>query len=381
VNRIALVLLVLAIFQQQHLYMIYRDALIAKYSPTDFGVSINEAYPQLLSPNGNSQLQDDLIANRAEWRALGKGWEGKTFVYNGTVIKTFTSGRSPFRNCAPGVLGEKWPTEIPGSLRFGGVHGANVTFEGFLPVLAYFMSSPSQSSPAEWHLVTPFLESGGLEQLAKRAYRDARGYREIDARYRPAFDRLLYSLGSLHEAGFCHDDVKPSNMFVKNDSHFVLGDLGNLRQIAHPYHSSRLWRENEQLADCRANDVLRALKSYLAFVQYAADDASQFNMDFFEGREPLSRLFWWTRIDKSITAAKLHAQSSIDKPQQPPTVSIGDDLCLPTPPSSFRGLFSRQWGLQSAVDHALNLRLADKKARHWALVWLFGIPVLDVCGA
>jgi hypothetical protein len=296
VNRLVLILFVLALFHQHHLYLACRNALIAKYSPTDFGVNINEAYPQPLRPNGEDlQLQDDLIANRAEWIELGEGIEGKTFMYKGAVIKTFTPERSPFRNCAPGASGERWPTEIPATLRFGGSHNnskcTNLTSGGFLPVMAYFMASTFSPVQTEWHLITPSLESGSLLTLAKKKYKLNESYREIDIHYRPAFNRLLRSLGSLHEAEFCHDDVKPGNIFVEDNTSFVLGDLGNLRQVAHPYHTSLLWKKNNQLADCRANDAFRALKSYLTFIRNAAGEPHRFDVEFFEARDALSRLF------------------------------------------------------------------------------------------
>jgi serine/threonine protein kinase len=386
VNRLVLIFLILALFHQHHLYLACRDALIAKYSPTDFGVNINEAYPQPLRPDGeDSQLRDNLIANRLEWMELGEGIEGKIFMYNGTVIKTFTPERSPFRNCAPRASGERWPTEIPATLRFGGTHDnskpTNLTSGGFLPVMAYFAASVSSPIQTEWYLVTPLLERGSLLTLAKKQYKLNGSYREIDIQYRPAFNRLLRSLGSLHEAGFCHDDVKPGNIFVEDNLDFVLGDLGNLRQVAHPYHTSLLWKKNNQLADCRANDAFRALKSYLTFIRNAARDTHRFEIEFFEAEEALSRLFWWADTYKTnITAEMLRARSFIDSPRQPPTVSIDRDSALSAPPRFSLSVFSRNWGIPGAVDRALKIQLGDKAVRWWALVWLFGTPVLDVCG-
>jgi serine/threonine protein kinase len=386
VKRLVLVLLILALFHQHRLYLACRDALIAKFSPTDFGLNINEAYPQPLRPDGeDSQLRDNLIANRLEWMELGEGVEGKTFMYNGTVIKTFTPERSPFRNCAPRASGERWPTEIPATLRFGGTHDnskpTNLTSSGFLPVMAYFAASISSPIQTKWYLVTPLLERGSLSTLAKKQYKLNESYREIDIQYRPAFNRLLGSLGSLHEAGFCHDDVKPGNIFVEDNLDFVLGDLGNLRQVAHPYHTSLLWKKNNQLADCRANDVFRALKSYLTFIRNAAHDTHRFEIEFFEAEEALSRLFWWADTYKTnITAEMLRARSFIDSPRQPPTVSIDRDSALSAPPRLSLSVFSRNWGISGAVDRALKIQLGDKAVRWWALVWLFGTPVLDVCG-
>ncbi|KAF3046198.1 hypothetical protein E8E11_008300 [Didymella keratinophila] len=224
---------------------------------------------------------------------LGHGWDGETFVYQNSVIKTITPVRSPFRNCAPGTSGEMWPTEIPASLYFGGTEENAITAQGgFLQVKAYFMAASSDIQ-AEWHLITPLLKGESLKDLTARLRDECMTYREIDVRHRPAFKGLLDSLEILHKAGFCHDDIKPGNVFVADNSHWILGDLGNLRHNSHPYHSSQLWKVNNQLPDCRPNDNIRALRTYIHFVRDSAADADALNIHFFEKRkrEPLTRLF------------------------------------------------------------------------------------------
>lgn len=116
--RLVLLLLIFTLFGQQHRFFRYREALAAKYSPTDFA-AFSEHQPQLLDEK-STHFQDRIVANRGSWRPLREGWEGRTFVYLNSVIKTFTPGRSPFRNCAPGTADERWPAEIPASLYFGG---------------------------------------------------------------------------------------------------------------------------------------------------------------------------------------------------------------------------------------------------------------------
>jgi len=245
-SRLAFVLFVTAFCHQQHLFFVSRQSLAAKYSATEFEVARLELHPRFERPDDeDAEFQDDLIANREYWTVLDEGWEGKVFAYKDSVIKTFMPGRSPFRNCASGATNEKWPTEIAASLRFGGFDqevsngdAGNTTFDGFLPVRAYFKAPLSSARVPEWHLVTPLVEDGSLRDLAKRLSREATGtsVREIDEHYRPAFERLLQNLQTLHEAGYCHDDIKPANIFIQDDTNWLLGDLGNVRHVSHAYH-------------------------------------------------------------------------------------------------------------------------------------------------
>lgn len=322
------------------------------------------------------------MANRAVWRPLREGWEGKTFIYQKSVIKTFTPGRSPFRNCAPGTADERWPTELPASLYFGGSEQSNITsHDGFLPVRAFFMAA-SSINQAEWHLVTPLVKDGSLQDFATKVREQKQTYRDVDRRFRPAFTGLLDSLQVLHEAGYCHDDVKPGNVLVADNTHWILGDLGNLRHITHPYHRSLLWKENKQLPDCRQNDVLRALKSYVQFVRAAAVDAATFDIEFFERRDPLSRLFWLVAADTTyLDVEKLRVRSAtledswVDGNDTP-------DIGVLAAAQSFAWLsvVSRRSAHHLAVNQALQTRIGEKMGRWWALTWLFGVPVPITCG-
>lgn len=377
--RVGIILLILTLLKQFHLYFVYQDALAAKYSPTIFEKD-SEYWRPWMPDEESAHLQDRIIANRATWRILGHGWEGETFVYQDSVIKTFRSGRSPFRNCAPGTADEKWPTEIPASLYFGGTeNNATISEGGFLPVKAYFMAVSSDTQ-ADWHLVTPWLEGGNLNDLIVRTRKEGMNYRDIDARYRPAFETLLNSLAKLHEAGFCHDDIKPGNIFVADDARWILGDLGNLRHISHRYHSSLLWIENDQLPDCRANDNLRALRSYTRFVRDSAVDADALNIDFFERRGPLTRLFWSAASSlPHLSAADLRESSVLLYPQLRPKNPFEYVEPIPSPGYVWLGVFSQHWRYRRAVDGLLQTRMGDKMARWWAMTWLFGVPVEEAC--
>lgn len=366
----------------------HRESLAIKYLATDFHNEPQKAYTH--TSDEVSDVQRKLLAERATWTVLGAGWEGKVFAHNDSVIKTFTPGRSPFRNCAPGDTSDKWPTEIAASIRFGGISGdtkSNSTeyagLEGFLPVETYFKASVSPSKPAEWHLVTPLLKGGNLNIFAKRVTQDPRitTFQELDAQYRPAFEGLLISIQHLHEEGYCHDDIKPANIFVRDENHWVVGDLGNVRQTTHPYHSSRLWLDNGQLADCCANDVMRALKSYLKFLQLAASNKDEFNEAFFESKEPSSKLFWRASAEApNMNAAQLLRLSHFENPRQSSTTRIGDRLATPTVPFSLLSIFFPDFALQRAVDHVLQTRMGEKLARWWAMVAVLGVPVIESCG-
>ncbi|KAF2262037.1 hypothetical protein CC78DRAFT_325908 [Lojkania enalia] len=385
--RTILIFVFLAFFHQQRLFWTYRNALSAKYSQTRFPEVPPGSWRQVAQPSSLDVHR--LLKTRKDWKILGHGWEGNTFLFEGSVIKTFKPGRSPFRNCVPnakgkGDQGARWPTEIPASLTFGHVWdgvlaSASNASGGFVPVESWFMA-PSSSSVPEWHLVTPFLPGGSLDSLAhKLRASNNKGFRDLDMQYRPSFNRLLRTFNTLHASGFCHDDVKPSNVFLQNSSHWLLGDLGNVRNIDHPFHSSQIWRDNHQLEDCRANDVVRALKSYLQFIRAAANDSFVFDEVFFEGKETLSRLFWWTIDDaKVMSAEELRVRSEVESPMQTARPYALVSASSYKEPSLLRRIFvSRCKRLSHAVNIALRARFSERHARFMAMTWVFGIQVSD----
>lgn len=376
--RLVFVLWLVFLFKQHQLYFQYRQALAAKYSTTDFP---NYQHHQAWIPNEESAaFQSRLLASRADWKTLGEGYEGKTFVYQDSVIKTFTPGRSPFRNCAPDSADERWPAEIPASLYIGGVESnATSARDGFLPVQAVFKADSSRTQ-AEWHLVTPLVDGGSLNNLAHRTRKLQKSHQEVDELFRPAFERLLHSLQGLHQAGYCHDDVKPGNIFVANDTNWVWGDLGNLRHLSHPYHESLLWAENRQLPDCRANDVVRALKSYLQLVRDSAVDKDAFNLGFLESNAPLITLFWWAMANAShLSAAELRARSAACSPHTTDGFCGDNNNSVYLPGYTRLEQILRRLGHPYDVDHALQTRMGERKARRWASTWIFGIPVSAAC--
>jgi serine/threonine protein kinase len=327
VHRLALIAGFCCAVQFLRLHVLARSSLEAKYTNTSFADDgkVLDLYDNVLSAFGAAN-RSDLIAAKSSWQPLGSGCEGNTFAWNDLVVKAFKPKQSTFRNCLPRDLAvrlrsneseanlhtTRWPTDIPAPLIAG-------TGQGFLPVKDLFVARSSPGQETQWHLVTPFMEGETLQTLAKSVLQsrsdDELSIRTLDIRFRPRFEELLAALQLLHSRGLCHDDVKPDNIFVANssskaDGAWLLGDLGNVRKLSHPYHASRLWtHSNGQLPDCRANDGLRAIKTYLQFLRHAVGSStiatSEFDHALFKTQEPWARLLW--RADR--TGADLRTES------------------------------------------------------------------------
>lgn len=264
------------------------------------------------------------LRERWMWKVMGYGFEGDVFAINDTAIKTFITSRSPLRNCVPAApLGgeiaggavaaggintdvtpssTRWPTQIPAALLLAGMMAKTGDDENataviddksnFVPVKDYFLTPTSHWGrlTEKWHLLTPLLKGGDLDALADRLRAaGAYSYRDLDAMFRPSFNRLLEALETMHtEYGLCHDDLRSDNVFVADysaaaieegqlanagvaNSHWLLGDLGTVRELVHPMHSTAIWnRWSGQYGDCRRNDVVRLVKTYLQFLRSAS---------------------------------------------------------------------------------------------------------------
>jgi serine/threonine protein kinase len=242
-------------------------------------------------------------------RYLGQGKEGKAAVYIDTfqgesvVIKTyFGHGKIALPRELRDVLGHhtsRWPNEIEASLLLGDSRADN--HGAFVPVLDFFLLH-TQDQSWHWALVTPLIKEGTLLSLASRIRaKGGNSIQKLDEEFRPVLHRTLDALGSLHGRGYCHDDIKADNLFVLNPQHWLLGDLGQVRQFAHPWHETKTWSERNQWSDCRLNDVRRLLKSYLVFLREASADPQAFDLAFSQGSESWGRLYWsW--MDKPILA-------------------------------------------------------------------------------
>ncbi|PKS11042.1 hypothetical protein jhhlp_002803 [Lomentospora prolificans] len=412
-NTLILLLAILVLLFIFHLHIFCRQALRDKYSPTHFKVSSYEddAYRRSIAwdqakrhPQSSLGGGSEALANKAQWKHLASGCEGDVFSYNGTAIKLYDAIRSPFRNCLPGTMGrEKWPVEIPATLLLGNpgrVEGgaAPEGLDDFVSVVETFFVPDETGEKGSWHLITPFFKSGSLETLAKRLRTSGHGYTatELDQVYRPSLNRLLSALGRLHkEHNLCHDDVKPGNIFIGSDeapgvdsseahsTHWLLADLGNARHPDHPYHSSFLWTpHNKQLPDCRANDALRLLKSYMTFLRTSVPDPTGFDAAFVSGTQPWSCMYW-KAMDLLQRGGEGDATTSaVHRISRDAFGGGGGSEAYRCEFTRGSTLLAQRGGrytgaLSRVVSEELKITLGDKVARFFALTSIRGFPTVE----
>ncbi|KAI9786557.1 MAG: hypothetical protein M1816_007881 [Peltula sp. TS41687] len=200
-------------------------------------------------------------------RDLGRGCEGVTRLYEDRVtgqVVVIKSWFEPGRNRLPAEMQEvfhdlmpKWPAEIPATLVFAGLDANSQTTEasydrlGFLPAVEYFAATSSKNARSKnqhtWHLVTPYISGGTLEDPAAWIRQEGLNTpQDLDVEFRSSFNRTLVLLETLHTKGYCHDDVKMDNILVLGPYDWILSDLGNVREIQHPYHYNPDWKRKGQ---------------------------------------------------------------------------------------------------------------------------------------
>ena len=187
------------------------------------------------------------------------------------------------------VIKANWQAEIEAGLRFG--NWKNEKENAFVPVKDYFILNTG-ADLWKWALVTPLVEDGTLESLAKRTKVHERTPQKLDKIFRNAFERLLSSLKLLHDIGFCHDDIKSDNVFIANATRWLIGDLGNVRQFDHPWHGTRRWKRENQWSDCVFNDIRRTLKTYMTFLRHSCGKQADFDREFYSSQQAWSSLYW-----------------------------------------------------------------------------------------
>lgn len=387
----------------------YRAALLLKYTPTTFPRLTLEEQAALANPrwqwadydslDGRSLSEpysrQKLLADNHEWSRLGAGWEGETFMYGDLAVKVYKQNRAPFRNCVPGWSPElRWPTEISASLILGGMSESQSVSKDdfFLPITDYFLSPPIGDQPPQWHFITPFMRNGNIEGLSAKLWAEEKDYtaRDLDIIFRPSLERILQALNRMHmDYDLCHDDLKLDNIFLGSNTgeeikpnettHWLLGDLGNAREKDHPYHSSMLWLQRKRnLADCRANDVVRLIKTYADFLRQSVADVSEFDREFFEASQPWSRLFW--SISDAAQSEKLPTASSTIERSVTEFAAGGTPFeTIGRQPTGLNNLvtrlvWGRWWILSKATHDAIRVSASEKFARIWGMVRLFGVP-------
>ncbi|KAF2765484.1 hypothetical protein EJ03DRAFT_258862, partial [Teratosphaeria nubilosa] len=387
-----LIVNLLAILSFLHLHHVYRWALWAKYSPTDFG----DVEFEFDMTEQQLQARREMLEARSQWKRIGGGYEGTTYAWNGHAIKTYHHPMwqlPTLRNCVPreaeqALVEEKervptrWPAEIPASVLLAGrENGSWMGPSGFIPVTDFFFASTAQKQPGEWHLVTPLVAGGNLLDVVGRmrvsgAFLD---YRQVDEHFRPSFHRVLETLQAMHDRGFCHDDIKADNVFVGDgDADWILGDLGSVREVANPFHRSRIWQNHRQRPDCRANDAFRAVNMYLGLLRELANDRGRFDEALFEGREPWSRLYWMAEEARSaLSASKVLQWSKTDEPADAPEHYLSE--YGPRPPDIWNPfmllLLGRDRMVRRSADRTMGFQVSETWERIFALTDLFGAPV------
>ncbi|KAK0392049.1 hypothetical protein NLU13_1547 [Sarocladium strictum] len=407
-KTVAVLLFVAALIHCTIVSSANRNALSAKYSPTTY-TSISAKHNELLAggnwrPTGDEADEGEalgysrreLLENDQKWRKLGSVASGETFAYENVVMKAFQPTDAPFRNCLPGE-NVRWPTEISASLVLSGLAedlslSENATY---VPIIDYFLVSGNENESPTWHMVTPFFSAGSLDNLAKQLRQSSTKYsaKELDIIFRPSFEHILRALNKMHtDHELCHDNVKPGSIFPvvgtgkpNETTHWLLGDMSNVRQVDHPYHRSFLWTRNN-LRDCRANDVFRLVQAYMRFLSRAVDSNTEFNEQLLAGEVAWSRLFWatWHDVQQklSISATRLLARSQSldfvpDSPSRPSSFG-GWPVELQDPVSW--SLMGREKTLATAVKEKLDCETTETSARLWGLTAILGIPIPDCRG-
>ena len=274
-----------------------------KLVPTDFSALAGPGSAALLSPaKPIRQLNGTHIDDRYIYmRELGKGMQGSAALYvdvstgEVVVVKTYNSDG---RNHLPAQLADdfaryssSWPSEIEAGLLLGSPKISESSV--YVPVKDYFILQSNRSDRSwAWAMVTPFIEDGTLKNLAEVTKIHERTPQKLDMIFRPVLNTVLEGLDPLHAAGYCHNDIKPDNVFVAATKHWLLGDLGAVREIEHPWHMTRRIKRENQWADCKTNDVRRALKTYLWFIRQASGDPSAFDLAFYAEQQAWSKLYW-----------------------------------------------------------------------------------------
>ncbi|KAL8845872.1 MAG: hypothetical protein Q9221_008991 [Calogaya cf. arnoldii] len=147
---------------------------------------------------------------------------------------------------------------------------------------------------------------GGRREGAVNLYQDTStgnlvAIKQFHTLYRNPLPEPIHQALSAEE---CHNDVKPDNIYVEDELHWLLGDLGNVREINHHYYSTSQWHHEGQWADCQTNDLRRALISYLTLMRRASADTEAFDQQLMCRSSALAQLYWGF-MEEPISAEEL----------------------------------------------------------------------------
>ncbi|KAI5818949.1 hypothetical protein BZA77DRAFT_175119 [Pyronema omphalodes] len=300
---------------------------------------------------------------------LGRGYEGQADIYHHVpsnktvVIKTFFSmtrdQQLPYSVLAllekNNITISRWPVDLSATLRrYTGsdntyrfsisetddednevdTSNTNTTLttpkDGTIHPLDIFHvpNTPPQTHP--WRMVLP-LYPGSLDSVASTTAFLNLTTADLDFLYRPHFSAIFRTLGQMHQTteytgslsasdftinGFCHDDVKLDNIFLKNRQHELLvGDMGQVRSLEHDWHKSNKW-------ECRLIDAHRSWRTYLTLLREGSlgaefsagqemgldkkEDQSAwgaqgaFGRDLMEGKVQWAKAYWSWKVQKTL---------------------------------------------------------------------------------
>ncbi|KAF8544573.1 hypothetical protein BDD12DRAFT_872815 [Trichophaea hybrida] len=256
---------------------------------------------------------------------LGRGFEGQADIYTSrttdqsVVIKTFFSfTREEYipKKVAVRLLRDynitekRWPVDISATLRRYNAKSPMADDLTVHPIDVFYVPRPEielgprERAPLPWRMVLPLYNSGSLDfAQAALAYLNLTTT-EIDFLYRPRYKTVFEALGRMHTTmelesnatGFCHDDIKIDNLFLRNEAHEIMvGDMGQSRPLSHAYHKK--WY------DCRLVDAHRAWKTYLVLLRGASDRSngtSEFDEQFMSQTTEWAAAYWNWMEDELI---------------------------------------------------------------------------------
>jgi serine/threonine protein kinase len=127
-----------------------------------------------------------------------------------------------------GVPNEKSKIQFESGVK-GFVNEAIALAEIKSDLLAQYVAAFRDNGTA--YLITALEPGETLEQWARRLIRSKVFPSEADLRY--IFWALLHAVQVMHEKGFLHLDIKPSNVIMRDENTPILIDLGGARRYPH----------------------------------------------------------------------------------------------------------------------------------------------------
>lgn len=257
---------------------------------------------------------------------LGRGYEGQADIYTSkstnqtVVIKTFfpwTREEDMPKEIAArlqrdyNITEKKWPVDITATLRRYNAKSSMADDLTVHPIDVFYVPrtekelGPKERPPLPWRMVLPLYSSGSLDSAAAALAYLNLTTADIDFLYRPRYKTIFEALGRMHTTvepesnatGFCHDDIKLDNLFLRNEAHEIMvGDMGQTRSLSHSYHKK--WY------DCRLVDAHRAWKTYLVLLRNSSarnNGTSEFDEELMAQTTDWADAYWnWLESDLTL---------------------------------------------------------------------------------